>query len=229
MNKISILLSTSLLTLLLGGCLGIPQSPNNWNKVGVSDDQMRRDMISCRQYGMQSAQSHGVAGNMFVEAWIIQEANQCMADLGYRQGASSGSTKTGMAEVTAIRTEMEKKKRLLCDTSDFKSYYLKTSCLPLEITKGQLTDHTKMTSSQLVVLAKVRTAEDLLYKDERRNLLMVGATGTAVVEILDAYKGSLNKNISDLESGKVTWGEYNLRRKEIATETNASIGKLPPN
>lgn len=229
MKKTTLPLTAMLATFMLSGCLGIPQSPNNWNKAGVSDDQMRRDMMSCRQYGMQSAQSHGVAGNMFVEAWIIQEANQCMVDLGYGQGASSGSTKTGMAGMTSIRAEMEKKRRSLCDTPDFKSYYIKTSCLPLEMTKGQLTDRTKITPAQLAVLSNVRTAEEALNREERKNLRMMGGTGFLVADVLESAKDSQSKNITDLESAKITWGEYNLRRKEIAIDTNASLGKLSSN
>ncbi len=69
--------------LSLGGCFPFTPAPKSWYKSGMSNDQMRRDMMTCRQYGMQSAQSHGVAGNMFVEGWIQQEANECMTNLGY--------------------------------------------------------------------------------------------------------------------------------------------------
>ena len=59
------------------------QQPKSWYKSGSSDDQMRRDMMACRQYGMQSAQANGLAGNLFVESWIQQQATECMSGLGY--------------------------------------------------------------------------------------------------------------------------------------------------
>lgn len=73
----------ALFTLMLTGCFPITPAPKSWYKSGMSNDQMRRDMMSCRQYGMQSAQANGLAGNMFVEGWIQQQANECMTGLGY--------------------------------------------------------------------------------------------------------------------------------------------------
>lgn len=217
-------------TIVLVGCLGIPQASTNWNKAGTSDDQMRRDMMNCRQYGMQSAQANGVAGNLFVEAWIQQEANDCMRNLGYGQGVvSSGSSKTGMVAVMEIRNDIQKKQRALCENAELKNYYLKTSCLPLEMTRGQLSDKNKITPTQQLIIPKIRSAEDALNKEERTKLRMSGSTGGAVADFLELSIASQNKNIQDLDGGKVSWGEYNYRRKEIAVDINASISKLPSN
>lgn len=59
------------------------QKPVIWDKEGGTVEQFRRDQMSCRQYGMQSAQANGLAGNMFVEMWISDEAAKCMSNLGY--------------------------------------------------------------------------------------------------------------------------------------------------
>jgi len=60
------------------------QQPRVWNKDGATEEQFRRDQMSCRQYGMQSAQANGLAGNMFVEIWIRDETTKCLQNLGYR-------------------------------------------------------------------------------------------------------------------------------------------------
>lgn len=57
--------------------------PTVWSKPGATDEQFRRDQMQCRQYGMQSAQANGLAGNMFVEMWISKEAANCLQGLGY--------------------------------------------------------------------------------------------------------------------------------------------------
>ena len=75
---------TSILFLLLSGCNVMPPPPKTWYKEGATEDQFRKDMMYCRQYGMQSAQANGLAGNMFVESWIQREANSCLSGLGYR-------------------------------------------------------------------------------------------------------------------------------------------------
>jgi outer membrane biogenesis lipoprotein LolB len=60
------------------------QQPRVWHKDGATEEQFRRDQMSCRQYGMQSAQANGLAGNMFVEVWISDETTKCLQNLGYR-------------------------------------------------------------------------------------------------------------------------------------------------
>ena len=73
------------LTLALCGCAETATQPQKvWYKDGATQDESRRDQMSCRQYGMQSAQAHGLAGNMFVEWWILDETKKCLTDLGYR-------------------------------------------------------------------------------------------------------------------------------------------------
>lgn len=70
----------SFAVVFLAGCA---QKPIVWSKSGGTEDQFRRDQMECRQYGMQSAQANGMAGNAFVEVWIQREANQCLQNLGY--------------------------------------------------------------------------------------------------------------------------------------------------
>lgn len=65
------------------GCATPP--PKVWYKDGGSEEQFRRDHMTCRQYGMQSAQVNGLGGNMFVEMWIRDESFKCLQNLGYQQ------------------------------------------------------------------------------------------------------------------------------------------------
>jgi hypothetical protein len=71
------------LTFSIVGCATLP--PKVWYKDGATEDQFRRDQLTCRQYGMQSAQANGLAGNLFVEMWINDEATKCLQNLGYQQ------------------------------------------------------------------------------------------------------------------------------------------------
>lgn len=66
---------------LLVGCAA--PAPVAWYKDGASDEQFRRDHLTCRQYGMQSAAANGLNGNLFVESWIQEEASKCLVGLGY--------------------------------------------------------------------------------------------------------------------------------------------------
>lgn len=74
-------LATICVAAALASCAA--RQPVTWYKPGGTDEQFRRDQMSCAQYGMQSAQAHGLAGNLFVDKWIADEATQCMHQLGY--------------------------------------------------------------------------------------------------------------------------------------------------
>lgn len=67
--------------LTVSGCAVQPQK--NWYKNDTTQEQFRRDHMACRQYGMQSAQTNGLAGNAFVEMWIGDETATCLKGLGY--------------------------------------------------------------------------------------------------------------------------------------------------
>lgn len=77
----NIFIATSILVLV--GC-AVPK-PTIWDKEGGTEEQFRRDHMTCRQYGMQSAQAHGLAGNMFIESWIGDETAKCLENLGYQK------------------------------------------------------------------------------------------------------------------------------------------------
>ena len=77
-----IILAALLILSVIAGCAIQPQKV--WYKDGVTNEQFRRDQMSCRQYGMQSAQTNGLAGNLFVEIWINDETTTCLQNLGYQ-------------------------------------------------------------------------------------------------------------------------------------------------
>jgi len=75
------------LALSVVGC--VATAPKVWLKAGATDEQFRRDRLTCRQYGMQSAQANGLSGNMFVEVWISDRTTECLQGLGYHEAASA--------------------------------------------------------------------------------------------------------------------------------------------
>lgn len=77
------------LALFLVGC--VAKAPKVWYKAGATDDQFRRDRLTCRQYGMQSAQANGLAGNLFVEVWVSDRTNECLQGLGYQESMATST------------------------------------------------------------------------------------------------------------------------------------------
>lgn len=80
MKKLALLAVT---VAVLSSCAA--PKPIIWDKDGATEDQFRRDQMSCRQYGMQSATANGLGGNLFVEVWIRDETFKCLQNLGYVQ------------------------------------------------------------------------------------------------------------------------------------------------
>jgi hypothetical protein len=70
-------------TVIVVGCAINPVAQRQLVKAGATQEDFRRDMLTCRQYGMQSAQTNGLSGNMFVDIHIEARANECMSDLGW--------------------------------------------------------------------------------------------------------------------------------------------------
>ena len=85
--RTSLVIASSAATLALvalTGCAGMNQSQMVWQKAGADQEQFNRDKVMCNQYGMQSAQAHGLSRNLFVQRWINDEFADCMKQLGYR-------------------------------------------------------------------------------------------------------------------------------------------------
>jgi hypothetical protein len=62
----------------------MPPPQKTWVRRDMPTAQeTNRDWMQCRQYGMQSAMANGLAGNIFVESWVLREAHNCMRGLGY--------------------------------------------------------------------------------------------------------------------------------------------------
>lgn len=221
MKKITAL-SLFILTIGLGGC-ATPNGNTTWYKEGATDEQFRRDTMSCRQYGMQSAQTNGMSGNMFVEIWIQNEANDCLRKLGYSQ---SKPTNSRMDRLTEERKEIDKIGRENCAKPELKEYYSKTACFSIDITLEQMADGTKITNIQKPILLKARgIADDLTNSDLKLLKEFGGNNGNKLAAIYESLKPQSEKNTLDLYNGKITWGEYNRRRKEISSDIATEMRK----
>lgn len=77
------LLAISTFVIIGTGCAAMVPTPIVWEKPGATQEQFMRDQMTCRQYGMQSATTNGLAGNLFVESWIQRETGNCLRGLGY--------------------------------------------------------------------------------------------------------------------------------------------------
>lgn len=130
---------------------------------------------------------------------------------------------------TDFKEDMEKLKQKTaerCANPEFKEYYDKSPCLAEQINFQYVSDTTKITPAQKKVFAKVRADIDASQK-ERARIDRESGNGFAADTALRLLAGPNDANNLDLYNGKITWGEYNAKRREIFSNFIAELRKGP--
>lgn len=138
-------------------------------------------------------------------------------------GKTSGTNGTPKERFTKVLEKI----RAVCALEELKEYYSKTGCLSNEITLKQMTDETKVTAEQKPVILKTREMIDVLNKELDTVLNSIGPDKQREARIRNEFY-SVSDNIHlDLYSEKISWGEFNRRRKDMVKqiEERLKIGR----
>ncbi|MBU3547498.1 hypothetical protein [Polynucleobacter sp. P1-05-14] len=231
MKKIVILF----LAIGLAGCM-------TWYKPNARQGEFEQARYECLQ---QSQQAGGVAqvnasggyavsgvrtndmlfaSCMNAKGWSWQSKDSAQAAVAQSQMATAGAQSQVQSEMSQIKARQQ----ATCSNPDFKLYYAKSSCLAEDMTFEQLADSTKITPAQKAVLVKQREAVASQQKDQMEiNRRLFGAQGAKVADLAQSTLIPQNdKNNLDLYNGKITWGEYNQKRKEIAATFSAAVKNI---
>ena len=195
------------IAVFLTGCATQPQ--NVWTKQGASAQDFDIDSAQCNAQAFA-----GGYGNLWTIA-IIQ--NQCLRGKGW-YGTDPKNASTSNNELLAERDEIRRKSRERCADPKFAVIYEKTPCLSGSIDFKYMTDETRITSAQKNVFIEWRldlgqSVEKIVEFETRLN----GGVGRKVAANFLSAKIEDDKNNLDLYNGKITWGQYNSRRKEISS------------
>jgi hypothetical protein len=111
-----------------------------------------------------------------------------------------------------------------CLSPEYKAYYDKTPCLANQINFQYVADTSKITPAQKKAFLSVRAAID---DTQRQRIQIDRETGFGwAAEVMEQYLIPPNDaNNLDLMNGKVTWGEYNTKRRDIFNNFMAEIKK----
>jgi hypothetical protein len=222
-----------LLLLTLAGCSlfvsGCAQ--NVWHKPTARAGEFEQDRYACLQQSQQqrSVAQVGAYGGAAVSSAVTNDGlfSSCMNARGWsltnaeaaqqiqQQQQSTYQARNNQAADDVNRLKLKSEER--CASPAYKLYYEKTACVADNITFEQLTDKSKITPAQKQTLVKVRAMVDEVNKEQNRLARMHG--GLIGAKRADLAESSLfpknDKNNVELYEGKITWGEYNQRRKEI--------------
>lgn len=215
--------------LIITGC-----AQNLWVKPNAGQGEFERDRYSCLQQSQQrvgSAQVNAYGGTavntvatndmlfstcMGAKGWSLQNKEAVMAQAAQNQ-AKNEDLRRQNDQITANAIA-------ICNKEELKEYYKKTACRTSEISFEQVADTTKITEMQKAALVRQRQEVALIEKKQDTLQRQRGEAGQKIISIARNYLRPENeKNNLDLYNGKITWGDYNKRRKEIYIETQNKL------
>lgn len=111
-----------------------------------------------------------------------------------------------------------------CASPEFKPYYEKTPCLANQINFQYVSDNSKITAVQKKVFQNLRSAID---ENQRERVRVDRETGFGwAADLMEQFLIPPNDaNNLDLLNGKITWGEYNTKRRDIFNNFMVEVKK----
>jgi hypothetical protein len=141
---------------------------------------------------------------MNARGWYLQDKGQ--------QEATAQTMKNGWESLI-------EEKRQLCAREDLQPHFSKTRCKPEDATLEQLADKSRITPSEKEVFLKAKSEAAAI--DKRMNEYLRQSdprNGNTVALARERTIAELDKIALDFYQGRITRGEYNKKRREIAQQ-----------
>ena len=210
--------------LILSGC-----AQNLWVKPRATQSDFERDRYSCLQDSQQrvgAAQVNGYGGSAeYTVATTEMLFDSCMGSKGWtlksKEVIQSESIQIQAADTSARDriSQIVEQVKAHCREPEFKELYTKTGCLVSDISFSQIADESRITAEQKLALLKQQDVIMKLNREQDEAMKKAGLGGVREAEFRRAHLYPMSeRNNLNLYSGKITWGEYNQRRKDIPIE-----------
>jgi len=200
------ILIVTTLVFTLFGCAN-----NVWVKPGATLSDFNIDKAQC------NAQAYSIPFASVYQQVAVQ--NECMQGKGWTlrdKASNDASNIASQSSWQSVMSKIEAEVKARCDDPANKAYFSKTACLSTNITIDQMADDSKITSQQKPVLMAVKKSLDAQMTKAFDTLKQIpNAPGARIASQYQAQSAEADKNFLDLYSGKITWGEYNQKRKEL--------------
>lgn len=217
----------SLLIIPLALLVGCAQT---WYKPTAKAGDFEKDRYDCLQQSQQqfsAAQTNGWQGAavsktvtndglfgscMNARGWSLQNKQALEGQLQQQQASNMVSQNQAQSEIQRLKGMRE----AICANPSLKAYYDRSPCNAGDPTFAQLADSSKITSTQKAALLKQR---DAVADYQKQQTAVNQGFGGRAAKISAAAELDIvpknDQNNLDLYNGKITWGEYNQRRKDI--------------
>jgi hypothetical protein len=216
------------------------QSDKVWYKPKVYQENFKTDRDSCSAPGQNQTGFNNCMGQ---RGWTLVDRNIQNADRKFCQDKSSGldDSEKRAAYLSCLlekgwddENETQYKMRMLskeaaeaCKLEEFKLFNSKSPCEQKDITLQHLADASFINEQEKVaMLAFVKSADEI----ERKRLEAFRAGGMVEKKLYEYRLKTSNpktqENRLSLLTGKINFGEFNKRRKELFTEGSLASQKF---
>jgi hypothetical protein len=194
--------------------------PTAWDKPGATQGDFRAASYACMQQSQQRVSStvvdqgyHRATNSMITNESLF---DACMNSQGWTEQKKIPPEE--YAKLKEVTDDFTPRFRAVCSTLELQPHFRKSSCFPHEATFEQLADSSRINEQEKLALAKTRAVTQALHQ------LMEHAWSeaspqyaTMVIRDHQAIVALYEKASLDFYEGRVTRGEYNRARQEIAT------------
>ena len=207
-----------MVSVLLAGCV---TNGGEWTKPGASLDDFNRDKYGCLQQSQQPSSSlyvnrYGGYGN----SGVITNGGLYGACMNARGWAlmSISDTRAFNAEVAAAGASI----RQACFSEDYSALFSrKMACKPTETTENQMEDRSKISSTEKDQLAKwLALVVDNNAKVASLQRKYNPKSGEVLASDIESGTAEVQANVAQLSAGKITWGDFNKKRLNLAKRMN---------
>jgi clan AA aspartic protease (TIGR02281 family) len=135
---------------------------------------------------------------------------------------NNATAEQAKAAFSAVNSEIA----AVCASEELQPHFSKTSCKPEDATLEQMADKSRISSTEKVALSKVRS-ESKRVRDEIDDIIRQYYPPQLAPSIIARKKQAATEYDSlaqDFYDGRITRGEYNKRRMEIANRIRHDLG-----
>lgn len=224
--------------LVVMAALGLSACAKTWVKPGSTQADFDKDRYECLQRSQQqvTSYSYGVYGGSGGTEQKTNNVlfNTCMNSKGWslRNQKEVVDAKDKLTQDYLANNEQRKQEMAFrCQDPDYSEIYAKTACRARDVTFEQISDKSKITSAQKKNFSKWRNDVNNSLREQATDYpKYFGPKGQAMAAYtLNTYIPATERLNLQLYEGKITWGQYNQQRKEMAAKADSMFrdGVIP--
>lgn len=207
------------LGLIVSGC---GHGAKTWVKPGAGTEEFTQARYACLQQGQQpysaayiNRYGGSASGGMTTNEMLF---SACMEAGGW---AIVDNPVASSPAYTAAIKEIENDGRARCRNPDYYAYFAWAPCNIREATPEQMADRTRVTAADKAIMTRMKPEQDeinaRLAAAHRQYSEKYGEALARNIEQMVVTGGMIRQEYLD---GKITRGEYNKRRRELAVQND---------